>query len=943
MKHRFILFMAVIAICLTSAFAQSGNGITSLRGYAERLEKFGKKIPQEQIFIHTDNTCYFLGDTLYFKAYVHRSDTGTPSNLSGLLYAELLNQDGYLVERQLIELKEGQGHGSFCLADTLYGGFYELRAYTRWQLNWGAYTHPHTDFAERFFFNKQMAEQYYRDYEKLYSRVFPVYDKPLKPGEYEHEMTLRPLRRHFKADNKPLDAVLTLYPEGGSLVAGAPCRVAFEANDEEGKHLEGTVVLKDADGKKVAEGKTEQRGRGTLEFTPVAGVKYSAQFTWKDGEKTEKLDAPETDGCALRIDQKGGKFLLTLENRGSTAQTELGLTVMSQGVMQDFRELGKGESMKAEYKLSDLKGGVVQFTVFDAQGRIYADRLAFVRNDDMKGRSVKVSGGDKLLEPYSKVQMSVEGGQAGDVLSVAVRDGASTEYLYDNATMQTELLLSSQIRGFVENPGYFFESDDAEHQRALDLLLMIQGWRRYSWKTMAVPGEFALKYMPEQTQVMSGEVNRYIAQLQDKAFEENDYSFEDFATEEAGKAFKGMGSMMLEDYLEELAKREKGPDTKKMLEDFRDESENEFVKGTPHTSEDVDKQFRYDATSLKQDVLVHALFAKPGSDDKVTGDVKTEKGHFNIQSPRFYDKCYFFLAASDSAKWPEAERQDPTTHVWMVGGEDKNGNINYPEFYVKLNPIYPRFVKPYGWYQTHLADVPQDAPLVQTWRSKDAHVLTEVTVGARRDGLNKFDASKPAYVIDAADAFNDVCDAGLATGVFYGSERFVQNVARNYIGDMNMERQYEVVTRYDTHDQSHYLSTGQRDKYNHLSNLYKIYIYTDYSPRREGDKKFEQSNQPSVDIDLRLIPNDGKREIRANRRYVLQGYAVCEDFYQPDYGKSVPKDHPDYRRTLYWNPDLKLDGKGKAKIEFYNNGKKTQTVVSVEGMATDGTPVSLDK
>ena len=217
-----------------------------------------------------------------------------------------------------------------------------------------------------------------------------------------------------------------------------------------------------------------------------------------------------------------------------------------------------------------------------------------------------------------------------------------------------------------------------------------------------------------------------------------------------------------------------------------------------------------------------------------------------------------------------------------------------------------------------------------------------VFYSAKRGGLSKFDATKPAYVIDAANAFNDVCDAGLATGVFYGSERFVQNVARNYIGDMNMERQYEVVTRFDTHDQSHYLPDGEKEKYNHLSNLYKIYIYTDYSPRREGDKKFEQSNQPTVDIDLRLFPKGWKRETRSNRRYILQGYSVCEDFYQPNYGKSVPKDHPDYRRTLYWNPDLKLDGKGTAKIEFYNNGKNTQTVVSVEGMATDGTPVSLD-
>ncbi len=125
MKHRFILFMAVMVICLTSAFAQSETDNATLQSFAERLEKFGQKVPQEQIFIHTDNTCYFLGDTLYFKAYVHRSDTGSPSNLSGLLYAELLNQDGYLVERQLIELKDGQG------AWLLLSGRYPLRGILR--------------------------------------------------------------------------------------------------------------------------------------------------------------------------------------------------------------------------------------------------------------------------------------------------------------------------------------------------------------------------------------------------------------------------------------------------------------------------------------------------------------------------------------------------------------------------------------------------------------------------------------------------------------------------------------------------------------------------------------------------------------------------------------------------------------------------------------------
>ena len=120
--NRKLIFSFLIVLMTLGIKAQTSSAPTTLEGWADRLQKFGKSIPQEQIFIHLDNNCYFLGDTLYYKAYVRRSDNGAPSNLSGVLYAALLNQDGYLVERQLIEMKNGQGNGSFCLLDTLYGG-----------------------------------------------------------------------------------------------------------------------------------------------------------------------------------------------------------------------------------------------------------------------------------------------------------------------------------------------------------------------------------------------------------------------------------------------------------------------------------------------------------------------------------------------------------------------------------------------------------------------------------------------------------------------------------------------------------------------------------------------------------------------------------------------------------------------------------------------------
>ena len=197
---------------------------TTVAGWAERLQRFGSAVPQEKVFVHLDNTCYFLGDTIWFAAYTHRTDKDVPSNVSRVLYVELFNQDGYLVERQLIEMLNGHGHGQFVLSDTLYGGYYELRAYTRWQLNWGQTLHPHTKYAEEWFFNRVMAREYYRDYDKLYSRVFPVYDKPKQPGEYYHDMTTRPLRRIYGEDKTQEALKLSLFPEGGQLVYGTASR-----------------------------------------------------------------------------------------------------------------------------------------------------------------------------------------------------------------------------------------------------------------------------------------------------------------------------------------------------------------------------------------------------------------------------------------------------------------------------------------------------------------------------------------------------------------------------------------------------------------------------------------------------------------------------------------------------------------------------------------------
>ena len=928
-----ILSFALCTFTALNLMAQT-EAPTTLQGWADRLQKFGKSIPQEQIFIHMDNTCYFLGDTLYYKAYVRRSD-GLPSRVSKVLYVELLNQDGYLVQRQLLELEKGEGHGDFALNDSLYGGYYELRAYTRWQLNWGETEHPHTEYAEKWFFSKKMAKEYYRDYEKLYSKVFPVFDKPKEPGAFEHFMTLRPLRRQYKADNEMPKAVVQLFPEGGHLIAGVRNRVAFEANSDEGMHIDGTLTVLDGSGNKVAEAKTEQRGRGSVEFIPADGAKYTAQFTWQFTMGKQDLPKVETDGCALMLTQENGETKVSLALGGTAASEPLGMTVMNQGQLLDFVELGTGQQLSATLSSDKLQTGVCQVTVFNAEGRIYADRLFFVRKNDFQPQSITFSGfNDAPAEPFAPINLQVNSNTPNGHISVAVRDAAHTEYIYDSGNILTEMLLSSQVRGFVEQPEYYFEKDDAEHQRALDLLLMIQGWRRYDWHTMATPGAFVLNHLPEQTPLMTGEVNKYQS---DRA--------EDLFAQASEKAANGD--------MAEVGETEEDTPTPNYTEKDMSVTDDKSEQETLH---DAFGRFNKKEGPLKNEVLVHAKFVKPTEEgsDGVVGEMVTKKGQFSIQSPRFFDGCIMELAASDTTKWKDGK------HAWFEGGTTKYGGINYPEFYVRMRPIYPRFVKPYGWYQEHLAQAPKGSVLSEDWLNDGSRTLHEVTIGAKRTMLRKFDASKPAFVIDAYTALNEASDAGLCTGYFIGQQRFITDISRTYIGDMNMDSPYDIVMRLNTQllsERSEFqrakeatngtvpsipewtsnVSTRAQETFNKFTNLDKVYIYTDYSPRREGDKHFEGSNQPQVTIDLRTYADESKRTVRRDRYYILPGFSSPDDFYQPNYSNKPLPETKDYRRTLYWNPNLKLDDSGTAKIQFYNNCKPTQIAISAEGMATDGT------
>ena len=366
-------------------------------------------------------------------------------------------------------------------------------------------------------------------------------------------------------------------------------------------------------------------------------------------------------------------------------------------------------------------------------------------------------------------------------------------------------------------------------------------------------------------------------------------------------------------------------------------------------------------------MLVHAEFIHiDDMKNGAIGEEATKGGRFNMEFPRFYGDCIFFLTARDTTLWDKNWRKLLSKKYqnknWIQLDDDEFERIHEDaEFYVRLSFPYPRWVKPYGYYQMS-AQVYKDenGEIIDD----DAKQLEAITVRARHNGRRHLNLSKPAYVLDAYEAGNMAMDAGLLTdlnvlkesdeasdeSVFLSSQGY-QNTSEmaaaiifNHIGDMNMDRRYSTALFWDSvrvagdglNGGFPFIDFDTQRAYSRLENIDKVYIYTDYSPRWEGNKQFMQDNQPSVEISLHRYPDHSKRLTYRDRRYILHGFAYQEDFYHPDYRMGVPKETKDHRRTLYWNPDLLLDASGETKVTLYNSSRRTSVNVQTAGQTESG-------
>ena len=490
MKNK--LFILILIVCNLLTAYVSGEvppAKVVFQQYMNQAQTFANNFPREKAYLHFDNTSYYVGDTIWFKAYVTLAEQQTFSQISRPLYVELVDQTGHIADKQIIKLTQGEGNGQFILPPSMLSGYYEVRAYTRWML---AFNEP-----------------------QYFSRTFPIYQLT-NSDKLERSITTYELSSSM--ENRPSETEEKLnvrfFPEGGQLVEGVTSQVAFkaESKNEGNIELSGTIYTKE--GAEITSFETLHDGMGRFEYTPSAQPAIAkVDFQGKKYEFTLPQALP--NGYVLSTVSNAGALLVRVFCNAATPQDTLAVFISHQGRPYVHQLISCRSDALQEFILPTRKlpAGVLQVSLINRAGNTLCERFVFANPRAPLQISTK-----KLKEvyaPYAPIRCELQiknakGEPVSGELSVSIRDGVRSDYLeYDN-NIFTDLLLTSDLKGYIHQPGYYFASPSPRKQTELDVLLMVHGWRKYDMSQAISTAPFTPLQLPETQLALNGQVKSTI-------------------------------------------------------------------------------------------------------------------------------------------------------------------------------------------------------------------------------------------------------------------------------------------------------------------------------------------------------------------------------------------------------------------------------------------------
>lgn len=524
--------------------------------YGQLKNQFSFDALAEKVYLQTDNKAYTNESTIWFKALVTDAIELAPTKLSGVLYVELISPDERIVETKLIKIENGAGDGFFELNKDYAEGTYLLRAYTEWNKNFGE-SFFFKDYIQIFTSSQNPKPNPVKNVTIIEERsntrriqasfdpllIDPAHSKDLTVflslDEKKDTLSIKKSGSNGYNLDYPVPAgcqfvtfqvetknnisytrsiILTkdyldlqFFPESGEMLHGLPCLLGFKALDSigKGKQINGEII--NSKGDVIALFHSNPFGMGTVRMAIAdSGEQYMARVETVSSNGTEKRSYPlpraVAKGSMISVVQNGDQIRLRVASNYLTDDS-LSVRASCRGaVYYEVRGRLKNGAYEFGLPATSFPEGVIAFTVVNDSLQPVAERLYFNERPETR-LDLSVTGNKPVYNQREQTQLDIiaknqEGFPANVNLSVLVLNSEQLNKVLDTRqNILSYLLLSSDLKGKIEDPGYYFGTDSARGP-ALDALLLTQGWRKYNYTR----SEGKIQVQPEPTLLVTGTV-----------------------------------------------------------------------------------------------------------------------------------------------------------------------------------------------------------------------------------------------------------------------------------------------------------------------------------------------------------------------------------------------------------------------------------------------------
>ncbi|MDD4921647.1 MAG: hypothetical protein PHS30_04105 [Bacteroidales bacterium] len=547
------LYFATVATTLSAQ--------TNKPGFPEQVsERFFKEVlqlPQEKLYLHIDKPYYSAGEDIWFKGYLVNAITHAPTAKSNFIYVELINKSDSVVQRVKIRKDSLGFDGKLILSPEIPSGDYTVRAYSYFMRNAGDdfffkkniyignpiddavngtifYSKPKdgvvtatirlTDANKRPIAAKRVNSilDWTGDKKKMASGTtnsdgsvsFPIIMDPSayknKSMEVSFEDPQSKYKQKFMVPSFAEDFDVQFFPEGGTFLADCFQTIAFKAIGSNGLSVEVTGSIVDEQGKEYFQFQSKNKGMGKVVLQAQAGQVYYAKVKTAGGlEKKFKIGQANANGVLLQLKNNLGKIFYEITNKTKLDDQTLCLIIHSRGKLLVVKPLN-ATSKFGNLSESLLPPGIITFSILNQlTGETLSERLSFI----LPSKTYTISMGtdkplynrrEKVMLNFSLLDKNAAPVKGNFSLSITDSHSVIQNPLADN--IMSNLLLTSDLKGYLEDPGSYFVDASKATQENLDLLMLTQGWRRFNMSAVVNGKTEKPKIYLEIGQTLSGQV-----------------------------------------------------------------------------------------------------------------------------------------------------------------------------------------------------------------------------------------------------------------------------------------------------------------------------------------------------------------------------------------------------------------------------------------------------